>query len=260
MKLINLFQLSVFSLLFACSTKPSEPTKIKEKNNKIPLLGDSILKVKKANDSISSLSIKGKDTLVPVNHFNSNIYFDLKYATSDNFMHRILYDTLKVAYVQIEVARRLAAAQTFLTKKNPTLHLLIYDALRPVSVQQEMWNALDTIPVRERTKFVSNPANGSIHNYGAAVDVTICSSKNAPLDMGAKYDEIEKIAYPSLESVFLKEGKLTEKQIQNRQLLRLVMSNQGFRNIPTEWWHFNAFSRVIAKQNYSIVTNENVQF
>jgi len=199
------------------------------------------------------------DTLVSVDHFNQNIWWELKYATKDNFMHRVLYDTLQKAYVQIDVARRLAKSQEYLTGRNSNYHLLVYDGLRPLSVQWEMWNALDTIPAFERGKFVSNPRNGSVHNYGAAVDLTICNSAKKPLDMGANYDDIRKIAYPCLESEFLATGEITQTQIDNRKLLRRALKSQGFSNIPTEWWHFNAFPRPVVKSKYHLVTRELVE-
>ena len=128
--------------------------------------------------------------------------------------------------------------------------------MRPLSVQWQMWNALDTIPVIHRGKFVSNPKNGSVHNYGAAVDLTICDQHRKPLDMGAGYDDIRKIAYPSLESEFLASGELNELQISNRKLLRRTLKSQGFSNIPTEWWHFNAYPRAIAKSKFQLIHAE----
>lgn len=188
--------------------------------------------------------------LVNVRAINSSIYVDLKYSTADNFMKMKLYDTLTHAFLQRDVALRLGKCQAFLTAEYGDFHLLIFDAVRPISVQQKMWTALDTIPVAERTKFVSNPANGSIHNYGAAVDLTICNAKGEALDMGAGYDDIRKIAYPCLELQFLKTGELSNQQLENRKMLRNVMESQKFRNIPTEWWHFNACSRSTAKAKY----------
>ncbi len=196
------------------------------------------------------------DTLVSVDYFNKNIWWELKYASADNFMHRVLYDTLKKPYVQIDIARRLAKSQEYLTGRNQEYHLLVYDGLRPLSVQWEMWNALDSIPFLERVKFVSNPKNGSVHNYGAAVDLTICNSNRKPLDMGAGYDDMRKVAYPSLESEFLASGEITQQQIDNRKLLRRALKSQGFSNIPTEWWHFNAFPRPVVKGKYQLVTSE----
>ena len=194
--------------------------------------------------------------LVDVKSLNKKIVVDLKYTTEDNFMHQILYKKINKAYLQKEVAIRLSKCQDYLSTIDTSLHLLIYDAIRPLSVQQEMWDALDTIPVNERTKFVSNPKNGSIHNYGAAIDITICNYKGEPLDMGANYDDIREIAYPKFEERFLESGELTLEQINNRKLLRKVMRSQSFSNITTEWWHFNACSRNEAKQRYQLVEKE----
>jgi len=171
-------------------------------------------------------------------------------------MKKVLYFKFTNAYLQKDVAERLAKVQVMLSELKPGYHLLIYDAVRPVSVQQRMWDALDTISIRERGKFVSNPANKSLHNYGAAVDLTIADNFGKAIDMGAGYDDIREIAYPSLEAKYLKSGELTKEQVENRKLLRKVMHSQGFRNIQTEWWHFNACSRGAAKAKYTVLTEE----
>jgi D-alanyl-D-alanine dipeptidase len=194
--------------------------------------------------------------LVAVNDIAPTILVDLKYSSTDNFMHKQLYHSIKKAYLVKEVAVRLAKCQGLLTQLNPGYHLLVYDAMRPVAVQKEMWESLDTIPVAQRTKFVSNPKNGSLHNYGAAVDLTIANEKGEPLDMGAGFDEIRLIAYPELEAHFLQTGELTLQHVENRRLLRKVMQSQGFRNLPTEWWHFNACSRIEAKKKYKRIERE----
>lgn len=193
------------------------------------------------------------NTLVDIQEINPSILVDLKYATEDNFTKKKLYTNINKAYLQEDVAKRLSAVQVYLKKLRPDLTLLVYDGTRPLSVQQEMWNALDTIPVKDRIKFVSNPASGSIHNYGAAVDLTLARNDGTPLDMGATYDDIRLIAYPSKEAYFLAKGELSEQQVENRKLLRQVMRYQGFTNISTEWWHFNACTRVEAKAKYHIV-------
>lgn len=196
---------------------------------------------------------KGLDQLTDIQLVNPSIRVELKYATADNFMGKRLYFDIDKLYLQKDVAERLSRCQQYLQKLHPELSLLVYDGVRPLSVQQAMWDGLDTIPVARRTKFVSNPASGSIHNYGAAVDLTICDASGKPLDMGAGYDDIREIAYPSLESEFLTSGELTQAQVDNRKLLRKVMSSQGFTNIPSEWWHFNACSRANAKIRYEIL-------
>ena len=254
MKTIGILLLSGL-LTGACSesARPenSEPAKLSEEIDT-----DNEKKETKLPISTGKMILHKGDTLVSVDYFNKNIWWELKYATKNNFMHRVLYDTLNKVYVQIDVARRLAKSQEYLTGRNANYHLLVYDGLRPSSVQWEMWNALDTIPVLERGRFVSNPRNGSVHNYGAAVDLTICNQVRKPLDMGAGYDDIRKIAYPSLESEFLAKGEITQQQIDNRKLLRRALKSQGFSNIPTEWWHFNAFPRPVVKARDQLVTNE----
>jgi D-alanyl-D-alanine dipeptidase len=257
MKIRFFIQLLLIILLTSCSGNDRSSNKSSDyKLN--PLVYKSHKVTKKKNET-SEIVFNQGDTLVSVDFYNKAIYWDLKYASTDNFMHRKLYDTLKKPFIQIAIARKLAKCQEYLASINADYHLLIYDALRPLSVQWEMWNALDTIPVIDRVKFVSNPANGSVHNYGAAVDITICNNNKTPLDMGAGYDDIRKIAYPSLENEFLKSGELTKKHIANRQLLREVMHQQNFRNIPTEWWHFNAATRSTIKRNYHIVSSESLK-
>jgi D-alanyl-D-alanine dipeptidase len=256
MKIRFFIQLLLIILLTSCSGNDRSSNKSSDyKLN--PLVYKSHKVTKKKNET-SEIVFNQGDTLVSVDFYNKAIYWDLKYASTDNFMHRKLYDTLKKPFIQIAIARKLAKCQEYLASINADYHLLIYDALRPLSVQWEMWNALDTIPVIDRVKFVSNPANGSVHNYGAAVDITICTSNKTPLDMGAGYDDIRKIAYPSLEKDFLKSGELTLEHIANRQLLRNVMHQQNFRNIPTEWWHFNAAARSTIQRKYHIVSTESV--
>jgi hypothetical protein len=117
------------------------------------------------------------NNLVDVQSINSSIRVDLKYASTDNFMHMRLYERINRAFLQKDVAERLAKCQTYLTKLDSGLYLLVYDAVRPISVQRKMWNVLDSIPDSDIGKFVSNPANKSLHNFGAAVDLTICNSK-----------------------------------------------------------------------------------
>ncbi len=195
--------------------------------------------------------------LLDVQLCNAEIQIELRYTTAANFLGEILYTKIKKAYLQKDVAERLAKVQDQLKQRHPGYKLLIYDALRPVDVQQKMWDALDTLAFSERVKFVSNPKNLSLHNMGAAIDLTIIDAEGKPLDMGADFDDIRKIAYPTHESAFLRSGELTAKQYANRSLLRNVMKSQGFRQLPTEWWHFNACSREEAKKNYTVFYTEN---
>lgn len=250
----KLMFLALLFSLFACEdNSDAEPKNLKDKNRIITTTkGAHQIDTTKA-DSQKKILI---DSLVDIRSINSEIQVDLKYATSDNFMKIKLYERLRNAYLQKDVAKRLSKCQDFLTTIKSDYRLLVYDAVRPVSIQQKMWNALDSIPPHERGKFVSNPQNRSLHNLGAAVDLTIIGENGIPLDMGAGYDDIRKIAYPSLEKEFLAKGELSEKQIANRELLRRVMKSQGFRPLETEWWHFNACSRLEAKSKYKVLMEE----
>ncbi|MES2589689.1 MAG: M15 family metallopeptidase [Bacteroidota bacterium] len=208
---------------------------------------------KNQKDTITKAKQTDFKQLVDIQTLNSSILIDLKYASEDNFMKQRLYFDIDKVFLQKDVAERLAKVQEYLKELRPDLTLLVYDGVRPLSVQKAMWKALDTIPVKDRVKFVSNPASGSIHNYGAAVDLTIAQNNGKALDMGAGYDDIREIAYPRMENYFLQKGELTNQQIENRKLLRKVMKSQNFTNIPTEWWHFNACSRNEAKIKYKIL-------
>lgn len=194
--------------------------------------------------------------LIDVTELDSTIWFEIKYLTTDNFMRQRLYRSIDRPYLQKDVAERLVQCSAFLRSKDTSLHLLIYDAVRPVEVQKRMWEALDSIPPKDRVKFVSNPKNKSLHNFGAAVDLTVCRSDGKPLDMGAGFDDIRLIAYPSYEAHYLSTGELTKEQWNNRQLLRAAMRSQKFRNLPTEWWHFNACPRWEALQKYKLLEKE----
>ena len=194
--------------------------------------------------------------LVDITSINSAIRTDLKYATKDNFMGIVLYDTLTKAYLQREVAERLSKCQDFLDSIRPGYALLVFDGVRPQQVQREMWDALDSVPVYRRGKFVSNPSRGSVHNFGAAVDLSIVDAKGYLLDMGAGYDDFRKIAFPQHEAEFLASGELSQQQVNNRKLLRRVMASQKFQNIPSEWWHFNAYSRITASHRYKMLVTE----
>lgn len=230
----------VFMMLWSCQESQKETIQPK------PTL-------KKKPSAVRATPLSLPDGLVDVQQINAAIQIDLKYTTTDNFLRERVYTRLHKAYLQKDVALRLSAVQNELSREYPGYQLLIYDAVRPVSVQEKMWRALDSLPVKDRVKFVSNPKNLSLHNMGAAIDLTILDANGEALDMGAGFDDIRKIAYPCLEDSFLRVGQLTRLQVQNRKILRSAMQSQGFRQLPTEWWHFNACSREEAKRKYKVL-------
>jgi zinc D-Ala-D-Ala dipeptidase len=240
----------ILSCSFFSQDSDLEKISIESESLTEELLSDEIL-IETEPDTLESRLISLG--LIDVQTLNPNIWVELKYSTADNFMRTNVYGNLKKAYLQKLPAEMLHKAQKLLTAKDSNLHLLVYDAVRPVWVQWKMWNLLDTIPISKRVNFVSNPKNKSVHNFGAAVDLTICNQFGEPLDMGAGFDDIREIAYPRKEAYFLSKGLLTTEHINNRNLLREVMKKAGFRNLETEWWHFNAMSRDEAKRKYQAV-------
>ncbi len=190
--------------------------------------------------------------LVDIKSIDSTIVVDLKYSTTDNFLGVDVYGDFNRCYLQPDVADKLKLSQLFLKSKFPYYSLIVYDAARPRSVQRIMWDTVD-VPHQERSKYLSNPQGGSLHNFGAAVDISIIDKDGYVLDMGTPYDFFGELAYPREEARLLNEGKLSYKQLLNRELLRSVMQKGGFWGITTEWWHFNSCSRDIAYSKYKII-------
>jgi D-alanyl-D-alanine dipeptidase len=116
-----------------------------------------------------------------------------------------------------------------------------------------LWRALPQYPPAERQKYVADPRQHSIHNYGSAIDLTVADASGKPLDMGTTYDFFGELAYPSREKALVAAGKLSQQAYQNRLILREAMESGGFMRIEFEWWHFNAFSRKEAKRRYRVV-------
>jgi D-alanyl-D-alanine dipeptidase len=176
----------------------------------------------------------------------------LKYSTTDNFVGADVYGALKNCYLQPEVTQMLAQAHAYLRADFSEYRFLVYDGVRPLQVQQILWDTLD-VPMKDKPKYVSDPKKGSIHNYGAAVDLTLADAAGNPLDMGTAYDHFGYLAYPIHEEALLNSGELSSEQVQNRRILRGVMEKAGFSPITSEWWHFNAFSRKEADKRYEMI-------
>ncbi|MFA4853617.1 MAG: M15 family metallopeptidase [Bacteroidales bacterium] len=193
-----------------------------------------------------------KAGLVDIQKLDPRVRVELKYSTNDNLFGFDAYGDLEKAYLQKDVAQKLVNAQEYLNKDMSGACLIIFDAARPQSVQQIIWDSLK-MPFKEKIKYASNPKLGSLHNFGAAVDISIVDKNGKELDMGSPFDFIGELSYPTSEEKLLKEGKLTRQQVDNRKLLRSVMRKAGFFNIQTEWWHFNSCTREQAMKKYKII-------
>lgn len=190
--------------------------------------------------------------LVDIETLTDDIPVSLMYARDDNFTGKVMYHDLTRAYLHPEAARALLKAQAALKRIRPDLSLKVYDAARPMSVQQIMWDAVkDT----DKQIYVSNPARGGgLHNYGLAVDVTLCEvATGDTLTMGTHIDYFGKRAQVRHEATFLADGSLSQEAYENRLLLRNVMTSAGYKVLLSEWWHFNFRTRDEAKSNYTVI-------
>lgn len=166
---------------------------------------------------------------------DSSIAIDLMYTRADNFTGTLLYEDLKEAYLHPDAMKSLKRAQRLLKEQYPGYSLIVYDAARPLSVQQKMWNV---VKGTSKYIYVSNPSRGGgLHNYGLAVDISILDDKGTPLPMGTPVDHLGREAHITEEAVLVAQGKLTEQERENRLLLRQVMKEAGFHPLPSEWWH-----------------------
>lgn len=178
------------------------------------------------------------------------IKIDLRYASTDNFMNKNIYGPGVHAYLHEKAFEMLKAAAQQLQKRNPGYQLLIFDALRPRRAQRELFAFVKGTAFES---YVANPDLGSVHNFGFAVDLSIIDGQGNELDMGTPFDDFHELSQPKLESHFLGTGQLTTAAQANRQLLKSVMEDQGFKQLPYEWWHFDAIPKEIARSQYLII-------
>ncbi len=161
---------------------------------------------------------------------------DLRYASSNNFAGRVLYAGLDCAWLRAEAASGLEAAAEHLAAQRPGWQLLVLDALRPQRVQEAIWA---DVAGTDMALYFANPARGSIHSYGMAVDVTLINPQGRESDMGSGFDEMTLASHPALHAEHLASGLLTAAHVAERQCLFDAMARGGFHGIPTEWWHFD---------------------
>lgn len=174
------------------------------------------------------------------------------YATPYNFMGRVLYEGLDEAYLVPEAVEKLRKAHELLRKKRLDLHLVVYDAARPRSIQQLMWNVVENTELQD---FVANPnkSGGGPHNYGIAVDVTLVDCTGHPIPMESEYDYFGDRSRVDLETELMENGEITRRELMNRQLLREIMTEAGWLVEPSEWWHFNAMPLAEASQRLTVI-------
>lgn len=167
-----------------------------------------------------------KPDLVELTTLDPTIKLDIRYATTNNFLQTPVYTQAR-AFLQRPAAEALVRANREL--KPYGYGLIIHDGYRPWYVTRIFW---DATPADKRI-FVANPAKGSVHNRGCAVDLSLYDLKTSEeVKMPSGYDEMTKRAYADYPG-----GTAGERA--RRALLRRVMEKHGFTVNPTEWWHFD---------------------
>jgi D-alanyl-D-alanine dipeptidase len=174
----------------------------------------------------------------------------LRYATVHNFVGRNLYGSLDCEWLHHLAATGLEQAAARLAQESPGLRLLVLDALRPHRVQIQLWDHLEGTDLRQ---YVADPARGSIHSFGMAVDATLVDADGREIDMGTGYDVMTELSHPKLEARHLATGELSAQQHAHRELLRGVLAAGGFRGIDNEWWHFEMGDRQDVRQHFTRV-------
>lgn len=155
---------------------------------------------------------------------DSSFVLDMRYATENNFLRAKVYDCDQ-CLLRFEVAKALAKAQQLF--KTQGYRIKLFDCYRPLDVQKRMWKIMPD------DRYVGNPyGNGSVHNRGAAVDVTLVDSLGNELDMGTGFDHFGKEAHHAY-------NNLPDTVLANRKLLKEAMAQAGFQPITSEWWHYS---------------------
>jgi D-alanyl-D-alanine dipeptidase len=179
-----------------------------------------------AQDAPPKEANKREADLVELTELDKTIKLDVRYARSDNFVGRAVYTEAR-AFLQKPAAEALLRVHKKLKKQN--LGLMIFDGYRPWSVTKIFW---DVTP-EDKRKFVANPKNGSKHNRGCAVDLSLYDLKTGKLiEMPTDFDDFTDKASP-------KYAGATAEQTKNRDLLRAAMEAEGFTVNDNEWWHFD---------------------
>ncbi len=181
----------------------------------------------------------------------AGIAVDLRYATAHNFVGRDLYSPYDCAWLHRDAAAALERAVAWLAARHPGYTALVLDAVRPQRVQEQLWNALEGTGLQ---MYLADPARGSIHTFGMALDLTLLDAAGHEVDMGTGFDDLTERSQPGLELALLATGEITQAQIDNRRVLRDAMAHGGFVGISSEWWHYDFGDRDLVRRTYERVT------
>lgn len=167
-----------------------------------------------------------ENELVELIKLDPTLKLDIRYATKNNFLKRVIYKEAK-AFLQKPVAEALIKVQKRVKKDDYSL--LIFDGYRPWSVTKLFWDEIDP----SKRNFVADPKAGSIHNRGCAVDLSLFDlKKEKEAKMPSEYDTFNESAYPSYTGG-------TKEERDKRDYLINAMKEEDFTVHQNEWWHFD---------------------
>jgi D-alanyl-D-alanine dipeptidase len=223
---------------FACSKKDNKSTGTTATSETTTTIIDTII-IDTLVKKVTVLPFKNlqDSAFVAPMAYQANYKLEIKYATKDNFTNKILYDCANCLLRKV-VADALVIAADTLSKQG--LGIVLFDCYRPLSVQQKMWELVPN-PI-----YVADPAKGSMHNRGNAVDISLYRLKTGDLlDMGTGFDHFGREAHHAY-------TELPEKVLANRQILKQTMEQAGFQSITSEWWHYSYNASVFPVSNFPV--------
>lgn len=186
-------------------------------------LGTSFAQNNTANSDLEKKSIVNDTTFVNLKDYSKDFVYDMKYATEDNFLKAKVYDCAE-CMLRLKTVKALIDANSKFIKKG--YKIKIFDCYRPLDIQKKMWLIVPN------PEYVANPSKGSIHNRGGAVDITLVDKNGIELDMGTPFDFFGVEASHNYLN-------LSREIINNRKLLKKIMTNNNFNSFDSEWWHYN---------------------
>lgn len=167
--------------------------------------------------------IENDTTFVNLKDYSKDFVYDIKYATSDNFLKAKVYDCAE-CFLRLKTVKAMLNANAEFMKKG--YKIKIFDCYRPLDIQKKMWKIVPN------PEYVANPSKGSIHNRGGAVDITLVDANGLALDMGTTFDFFGIEASHNYQN-------LSQEIKTNRELLKNIMIQNGFNSLDSEWWHYN---------------------
>lgn len=207
------FALICFSVLFMCACTSNEKKESVEEADK------KQMEVLQTTSTAIDFDTTQWTEILPEDGYA----IDIKYATADNFVHEVIYPCGRF-FLKPDVADALEKVKEVL--KVEGYKLILFDGYRPRPAQQKLW---DKVP---DPSYVAPPSEGSMHNRGVAIDLSLTDIKGNEIDMGTPYDFFGPEAHHDYEN-------LSREILDRRQLLKSVMESEGFQSIRTEWWHYS---------------------